>query len=237
MTLDTVVSILVFAFVGWRLIGGLRHGLSPSGRRNVGHIVGGIGWRHIWPIPLVLIAVSTAAYALTSLPVLSWGWWSMFGGSGNPVFGSSESTIGTVWEWVIPLIFIAMLLPALALFAQAEERMFRCGAQHWSARRRVLKTVQFGLIHALIGIPLGTALALSLGGAYFMWIYLRDYRRHGDEAHALSESTRAHTAYNAAIIVLLVVLISAATLLSYVAAPAAAATSDVDATAPTGVRS
>ena len=66
--------------------------------------------------------------------------------------------------------------------------------------RRVVKTVQFGLVHALIGIPIGAALALSLGGAYFMVVYLREYRSTGSTRSATLESTTAHTVYNGVII-------------------------------------
>ena len=45
-----------------------------------------------------------------------------------------------------------------------------------SPRQRAVKVLQFGLIHALIGIPIGVALALSVGGAYFMSVYLRVVR-------------------------------------------------------------
>src|SRR6266536_3423430 len=122
------------------------------------------------------------------------------GGQGNPVFGSNDSTSGTVWEWLIPAAFVLLLIPALPLFAYAEEQMFRRGAEGWSSRRRALKVVQFGLVHALIGIPIGTALALSVGGAYFMRTYLHSIHTDGSPAAATLESARAHTAYNGFIV-------------------------------------
>ena len=87
----------------------------------------------MWPVPIVLTLVIVAASVLMMVPGLDWGWWSAIGGDGNPVFGSTESTAGTAWEWLIPLVFVALLMPALPLFAHAEERMFRTGAEHWSA--------------------------------------------------------------------------------------------------------
>ena len=65
--------------------------------------------------------------------------------------------------------------------------------------------MQFGLVHALIGIPVGVALALSLGGAYFMACYLAEWKRTANPLTATLESTRAHTAYNGTIIALFVV--------------------------------
>ncbi|HEY4332104.1 MAG TPA: hypothetical protein VGM78_06030 [Ilumatobacteraceae bacterium] len=206
-----VVTAAVLAFVGFRLVTGVRHMFTADGRSLWRNVVGGIGWRHIWPVPFVLTVVVVLADLLVRVPGLRWGWWTAFGGQGNPVFGTNTSTTGTVWEWLIPLVFISMLIPALPLFAFAEERMFRRGAEGWDGRRRTLKVVQFGLAHALIGIPIGTAFALSAGGAYFMTVYLRSFRVHGDPAVAEIESARAHTAYNGIIVVvvLLVVLLDA----------------------------
>ncbi len=210
--MNTVLTIAVLGFMGVRLAGGVRHARTGPGRALTYAIVRGIGWRHVWPVPVVLTVVLAVAVPLMSLPVLRWGWWSAIGGEGNPVFGSSSATAGSALEWIIPIVFVALLLPALPLFAHAEEVVFRRGAQHWSARRRVFKTLQFGMAHAVIGIPIGAALALSVGGAYFMAVYLRAMRRGATEAAATIESARAHTVYNGIIVVLVLVAIGATAL-------------------------
>lgn len=197
---STVLTVAVLGFMAARLVGGVRVSRTSSGRRIVSDVRRRIGWRHVWPVPLVLAGVVVVATLLMQVPGLSWGWWSAIGGDGNPVFGSTDATSGTFWEWVIPLVFMALLLPALPLFAHAEERIFRRGAEDWTTPRRALKTVQFGLVHALIGIPIGAALALSLGGAYFMVTYLREFRATGSTESATLESTAAHTTYNGGII-------------------------------------
>jgi hypothetical protein len=202
-----LLSIAVIGFVGVRLVTGLHISRSASGRTLVAEIVRGIRWRHVWPVPFVLAAVIAVVIPLLLVPGLDWGWWSALGGDGNPVFGSSSTTAGTVWEWLVPLAFMLLLLPALPLFAHAEERMFRAGAEDWSTPRRALKVLQFGMVHALIGIPIGAALALSVGGAYFMWIYLRAFHRTHSRREATLESTRAHTAYNGCIVAAVLVAI------------------------------
>ena len=209
--LSNVLSVVVLAVVGLRLVQAVTLSRSQRGRSLSRQIWTGLRWRHIWPVPFVLAGVLLVAIPLLYVPVLRWGWWSALGGDGNPVFGSSNTTTGTVWAWLIPLIFIVLVLLALPLFANAEERMFRMGAQRWSTGQRVMKVLQFGLIHAVIGIPIGVALALSVGGAYFMAVYLRSYARTGSANEATLESTRAHTAYNAVIIttVALAVAVSA----------------------------
>jgi hypothetical protein len=199
--LSNVLSFVVLAVVGVRLVQAVQFSRSDHGRSLSRQIWTRIRWRHIWPVPFVLGGVLIVATPLLMVPPLRWGWWSALGGAGNPVFGSSDATAGTVWAWLIPLVFMVLIAAALPLFANAEERMFRSGAQHWSTRRRVVKVVQFGLIHAIVGIPIGVALALSVGGAYFMAVYLRAYAATGSTDEATMESTRAHTAYNALIII------------------------------------
>jgi hypothetical protein len=201
-----VLTVGVLAVIGVRLVDGLRHSLTGEGRMLVARIVGGLRWRHVWPVPLVLTAVVAAASVLLLVPGLDWGWWTALGGSGNPVTGGTDQTVGTIWEWLVPLVFVSLLTPALPLFAYAEELLFRRGAEHWTSQQRVVKTVQFGLIHAVIGVPIGVALALSIGGAYFMSVYLREYARHASVADATLESSRAHTAYNGTVIVLVLAL-------------------------------
>ena len=206
--LSNVLSVVVLAVVGLRLVQAVTLSRSQRGRSLSREIWTRLRWRHIWPVPFVLTGVLLVAVPLLFVPVLRWGWWSAIGGDGNPVFGSSSTTMGTFWAWLIPLVFIALVLLALPLFANAEERMFRMGAQGWSTRQRVVKVLQFGLIHAIIGIPIGVALALSVGGAYFMAVYLRSFALTGSTTEATLESTRAHTAYNALIIVTVAVVVA-----------------------------
>jgi len=198
-----LVTVGVLAFVGMRLVGGARLSLQGHGREQTLLIVKGIRLRHIVIAPFVLVVVLIVAGLLIQLPVLRWGWWTAIGGIGNPVTGGTEQTSGTFLEWLVPIAFLVVLLPAIPLFAQAEERMFRFGAESWSGPKRVGKAVQFGLAHAIIGIPIGVALALSIGGGYFMWCYLRRFKATGRPYESLMESTRAHAAYNTEIVIVL----------------------------------
>ena len=131
--LTNVLTFAVLGFMGVRLVTGLRRSRSrPTAARSSPECVHNVGWRHVWPVPLLLTVVVLAATALMLVPGLVWGWWTMLGGAGNPVFGSSEATAGTVWEWLIPLVFMCLLLPALPLFA------LRRGAHVPHRRRRLV---------------------------------------------------------------------------------------------------
>lgn len=198
-----VVTMAVLALVAVRLVGANRVALSPGGRARTAAVLRSLRPRHFLAAPLVLAAVLVAVVALMSVPGLDVGWWSALGGVGNPVTGSTEQTTGTTLEWLLPAVFLSLLLPALPLFAESEERIFRAGTERRSAAGRAGWAVLFGLAHAVIGIPIGAALALSVGGAYFTWAYLRGFRR-GGPAAGLRESTCAHLAYNAEVLVVVV---------------------------------
>jgi hypothetical protein len=225
--LTDLLTVAVLALVGARLVSvATRAARSPGMRRRVVTIVRGLRLHHFLLVPVVLTLVISLATLLLQIPGLSFGWWTAIGGQGNPVVGVTDTTSGTPLEWIVPMLFVLVLIPVVPLFAEREEVMFREGAEHWSWSRRVYKCVQFGLVHALIGIPIGVALALSIGGAYFMTAYVRMYRRvearvaagpQGTgldvepeaQREALLESTRCHAAYNLAIAGLLLVYLIA----------------------------
>jgi len=202
-----VATVAVLAFVGVRIASGTHAALSGNGRRRVVAIVKGLRPLHFLLAPPVLFVVLVVVIVLIQIPGLSWGWWTALGGLGNPVTGTTERTQGTALEWVIPLVFLVLLTPALPLFAEGEERVFRYGAEKRTKWGRVRRSVEFGMAHALIGIPIGAALGLSVGGLYFTWAYLRAFRKTSSVYEATFESTRAHLAYNVVVLAIIVPLL------------------------------
>ncbi len=202
-----VLTVMVLVAIGVRLLSGARIAFSGRGRDRIVDLVRGLRPRHFVLAPPVFVVIVAVIIGLLEIPGMDFGWWTAIGGQGNPVTGGTDRTTGTVFEWVVPLVFLVLLVPALPLFAEAEERIFRLGSEHRTFWGRVGKAVQFGLVHALIGIPIGAALGLSVGGGYFTVMYLRGYRAGGPEA-GIAESTRAHLAYNAEIILLVIVALS-----------------------------
>lgn len=196
-----LLTVVVLAWFGSRLVVSFRRSLDTAARARSLEILAGLRARHVAPVPLVLAAVVGAALLLVQVPGLSFGWWTAIGGEGNPAFGITDRTVGTPLATLVPLVFVVLLVPALPLLVEREERMFRLGAEQWSVPRRVVKAVVFGLVHAIVGIPIGVALALSIGGWWFTLAYLRGYREGGRWAGVL-ESTRCHLAYNGVIVAL-----------------------------------
>ncbi|HUP87571.1 MAG TPA: hypothetical protein VM143_18100 [Acidimicrobiales bacterium] len=211
VTLLDVVTLVVLAWFGSRLFVSFRRSLAAGARRHSMEIVRGLRLRHFLPVPIVVALVLGAAVGLTSFPPLGFGWWTAIGGSGNPAFGVTDRTAGTPFELIVPAVFVAFLIPALPLLVEREEVLFRLGAEAWSTPKRIGKALLFGLVHALVGIPIGVAIALSIGGAHFTLGYLRAHRRRNSRREALLESTRLHLAYNVTIVAVVVIVLVAET--------------------------
>jgi hypothetical protein len=201
-----VITVTVLAFFGSRLAMAARQSMAGRARERTAQLLRGLRPRHFLRAPLVLAAIAVAATLLLQIPWLRFGWWTALGGTGNVIVGSTSRTSGTLLVWLVPAFFLVLLVPALGLFAEREEVMFRAGAESWSFTRRVATGLKFGLMHLIMGIPIAVALALSIGGWYFTWAYLRGYRRGGREAGVL-ESTRSHLAYNLEIVVVVAVFV------------------------------
>jgi hypothetical protein len=202
VTAVDLLALVVLGVVGLRLIEAARSSVESRAKSLV--VVRGLQTRHFVLALPVLAAIIAAAFVLIQLPVLSFGWWQAIGGVGNPAIGLTDRDLG-ILNLVIPAFFLGLLVVALPLLVAREEWVFRRGAEHRGMWRNVSRSVVFGLAHAIIGIPLGAALALSIGGLYLTWCYLEGWRETRTQAGALLESTRAHLAYNATILVLVAI--------------------------------
>lgn len=178
MTVLTIVTVLVVGVVVWDLVGSLaRH------RTQHWALARNLRLRHFAIVTVVVPVTAAAAAVLSSLPVLSWGWWQAIGGEGSVVFARNRS-LGPV-SVLISLAVMVLLVAALPALVREEELLFRVGSEHRSRARQVALAVVFGSVHALVGIPLGTAVALTVPGLVFTREYLRGYR---ETEAALAES-------------------------------------------------
>jgi hypothetical protein len=197
-----LLTVAVLAVVGVRLFEAARTSIEAHGKTL--SVVRGLRWRHFVRAVLTVLLIVPTAWVLIQLPVLSFGWWSMIGGEGNPVVGVTERDYGIV-SVVIPLFFIGLLIVGLPLLVSREEWVFRRGAERRGTIDNIARSLLFGLAHAVVGIPIGAALALSIGGVYLTWCYLEGWRETRSQTMALLASTRAHLAYNLTIIAMVLV--------------------------------
>ena len=94
-------------------------------------------------------------------------------------------------------------------FAVYEEQGFREGAENWTFGQRVTSCLVFGAVHMTNLIyPLATILPLALGGAVFMAVYLRVYRRTRFRRSAVLTAALVHRVYNRLALTAIVIALS-----------------------------
>lgn len=169
--------------------------------RDAGHLR---WYRAIRPAMLlqngaVLAVVGGVAVGLLALqnPILDFGWYSVIaaqaGGGGGNIITAPLSQPVLIAPFALLLLFV---LPRLA---ESEELIFRRGTRGW--RQGIARSLLFGLVHMLVGVPLAAALALSIGGLWFTYQYFLG---------GVPRSTVYHLSYN----LLVALLIAVAMLLS-----------------------
>lgn len=145
------------------------------------HLLGGAG--------LLVAVVGVATLLVEHVPGLGVGLGTLLGFEANAVFSPLEEavartpapTTGTV-DWPLLLLSSAFLLPLVVLLpwlAFVEEEVFRAGLEDASLPVELRSALVFGLVHLVMLVPLGAALAV--GGCGF--VYGRVYRR----AHATTD--------------------------------------------------
>lgn len=145
-------------------------------RRNLGFVFSvwrRFSFRMLVECFVVLTGVLTIVIALTHyLPFTSTGWLDfVVEGGGNifiaPVAAGSKSSYLLV-RLLVP-VFFAVLMLALPFLAETEEQAFRRGHLLW--RSIAEKSVVFGLVHMIVGVPLAAAIGLIGMGFFYAHVY------------------------------------------------------------------
>lgn len=180
-----------------------------KGAKETGHVwFNDLRLSHfLYALPTLAIVIVVSTF-LIKIPVLSWGWWQALGGHGSVIvlsYGEQDSWTSNI----VPLIMVVVIGFWVFRLASNEELQFRRNSQNYNLREILWVALVFGLAHAIMGIPLGVALALSFGGLIFSWHYMRAYKKaHKErispsleveqhrETMALKSATLHHAAYN-----------------------------------------
>lgn len=130
----------------------------------------------------VLALVIAVGYGLYQLPVLDWGWWKLLHGSaGSGGRGGNFVVVGFSFKYFAVIYFLLFVL-AVPQLAKSEEKSFREGTRDWG--HAVPRSLGFGLLHCVVGIPLSYGLALSIAGLWFTHQYFRGGVRRSTVYHA-----------------------------------------------------
>lgn len=161
---------------------------------------------------LAILFFTIASFlVIRNIPYFNYGWMDLFlKGGGNlliaPVMEASDAS--SIWIKIVPFGFLSLLLIALPYLAHYEEKEFRKGRVAWSDITK--KSIEFGLVHCIVGIPLAAGVALIGTGFFYAWTYrqgfLKEMAAHGNKEQAEEEavltSTAYHTLYNTVLILL-----------------------------------
>ncbi len=161
--------------------------------------------RYTWKIFLhcLIIALVTLllSLALTSVPFLSKGWTHFFFDSGGNILFSimdlQDPIISIVLVSLVLIAFFIVFLPHLALL---EETAFR--KNRFSLFHRIRASIVFGMVHLIMGIPIGAGLALCFTGFAYSHIYISSYRNiiaksHGRNGVRVDRSVDKYAAHKA----------------------------------------
>jgi hypothetical protein len=161
----------------------------------------GIRPRHFLVALLILTCTGAAiAVLLAGDTFLRWGWWSVLGGNGNVILGEAKASGQILSDLILPILILTPLLLSLARFALQEERIFRRGDEKRGIGGRLSRSLAFGLAHLLMGIPIGAAIGLGVGGFGFSQVYLRRWRKSASRYQSVLDAARVHLAYNLIVI-------------------------------------
>jgi hypothetical protein len=185
----------------------IAHTLLSEEGRQAWLLVPGLRPRHVGKAAVSVALCAAVFWALWQVPWLRHGWWSLAGGQGSLVTGTSPQ----LPEWVTVLA-VALVVVAIPAMAYTEELTFRDGIEKAPRWGKAAAALGFGLVHLVVGIPPAAALALVALGAVTTVVYLREWRRHAHLSPAtariasIAESTRVHIAHNYLIVALVGVL-------------------------------
>ncbi len=168
----------------------------------------------LFEIPLLLLITVVVALGLMKfIPLLGWGWGRVILGTTANIAVApilSSATSGNLLIKVSGFIAMCLLLSSMPFFAWVEEIDYRKGHIEW--KPICIQSIKFGLIHLIMGIPIGMALALVIPGFVYACKYrntylsLHELTEHEREEQAVMVSTAYHATYNCVIIVLLSLL-------------------------------
>jgi hypothetical protein len=185
------VTLLRFAVSAWVLVMLARGARAAWGQRRLALLV----WRRVRPrhvlgsLALLLVVVSVAGVLLTVVPPLRFGLGSLVGLGGNAIFapleqaaaGSATATgtaSGTDWPLLLgSTAFLGLLALLLPWFAFVEEEVFRAGLEDAAPAREVRVALWFGLVHLVMLVPVGAALAIGVAGLVYGRIYRHAHAR------------------------------------------------------------
>ena len=182
-----IVTLLRLAIAAWILVTLARVARVAWRQRGLAVAVWrGIRPRHVLGGLALLAGVGSVAGVLVALvPGMDLGLGRLVGLTSNAVFAPLEEGLAhagpapeTGPDWPLALGATAFLLPLLLLLpwlAFVEEEIFRAGLEDARLGRVAAASLVFGLVHLVMLVPIGAALAIGVAGGFYAGVYRRGH--------------------------------------------------------------
>ena len=186
-----IVTLLRLAIAAWILVTLARVARVAWRQRGLAVAVWrGIRPRHVLGGLALLAGVGSVAGVLVALvPGMDLGLGRLVGLTSNAVFAPLEEGLAhaapapeTGPDWPLALGATAFLLPLLLLLpwlAFVEEEIFRAGLEDARLGRVAVASLVFGLVHLVMLVPIGAALAIGVAGGFYASVYRRGHAAAG----------------------------------------------------------
>lgn len=188
--LRLIVAVVIVVLLARAAVAAWRHrALMVSVWRSV-------TWKHLLGALGLLTVVATIGTLLLAIPPMRIGLGHVVDFQGNAVFTPLEEAAvragpgpasGPNWTivWLTTgfLAFLCALLPWLAF---VEEEIFRGGLESADLGGELWTALRFGLVHMVMLVPIGAALAIAVAGFVYGRIYRAAHRRAGDATRAIT---------------------------------------------------
>lgn len=162
-------------------------------------------WMFLQILGIIALIYFTYAALITITPYFGYGWLNLIAKDGGnilitPIFSAFNSTMYIVR--CFPSVFFFAFLLSLPFMARLEENIFRRGIHTWG--KIIWRSVVFGFMHLIIGIPVGVGIVLIIPGFFFACVYRKTYLKlvsqniaqKNARNEAVLESTSYHTMMN-----------------------------------------
>jgi hypothetical protein len=197
----TPVTLIGYLFTAAVTFSCVRH-IVTGGLKYDFHVFKGrpfLEWLEILVGDVLAISFLVGCYFLSphAGKFLNMSWLDLLATKGEKVQHANQMLVGAQIP-VFGLVFVLLLFVNLPRLAAAEEEAYRDGTKDWF--HAVPKSILFGLMHLVVGLPVWAGLALSIPGMWFTSQYFKG---------GIERSTMAHAIYMILASVLLIFVVIA----------------------------
>lgn len=137
----------------------------------------------------VLVVIMVCVGSLLSLrnPILSFSWLQLISTKSEAEHGGTNLIVSTTTLPILGIVFGLLLAVNIPRLARLEEDTFRRGTKDW--RDGILRSIKFGFVHMIVGVPVAAAMALSILGVWLTHQYFVGGVRQATFFHVLNNYT------------------------------------------------